>query len=138
MFRNNGNSKISMLKRNKYTQWKVKMRHQLEAIDPDYLDRINDGPYVPSKLVPVMTIDGNIFDEHKGDKPKAEWTKEEKEHVLKDAKVRNILFKSLDVVLTNYVLSCKTAIDIRNKLQVHCEGTNPVKKKYEISVDSRI
>ena len=123
-----GNSKIPMLKRNEYTQWRVKMMHHLGATDIDYLDRIKDGPFVPSKLVPTMTVDGKVVEEHLVEKPKAEWTKEDKENVLKDAKVINILFNSLDYVLTNYVLSCKTAIEVWNRLQVHCEGTKPVKK----------
>ena len=46
-----GNSKIPMLKRNEYTQWRVKMMHHLRATNIDYLDRIKDGPFVPSKLV---------------------------------------------------------------------------------------
>ncbi|MGI4673415.1 hypothetical protein ACR2XN_28530 [Klebsiella pneumoniae] len=42
--------------------------------------------------------------------------------------MRNILFNSLDSVLTNYVLSCKTAKEMWDKLKVHCGGTKPVKK----------
>ena len=75
-----------------------------------------------------MTVDGKVVEEHLVEKSKAEWTKEDKENVLKDANVINILFNSLDYVLTNYVLSCKTAIELWNRLQVHCEGTKPVKK----------
>ena len=105
------------------------MMHHLEATDPDYdLDRITDGPYVPLKLVSTLTIDGKVIDEHMKDNPKAEWTKEDKENGMKDAKVRNILFNSLDAILTNYVLSCKIGIHIWNRLQVHCEGTELVKK----------
>lgn len=59
-----GNSKIPMLKRNEYTHWKVKMLHHLEATDPDYLDRIHDGPYIPSKLVPQIMVDGKIVEDH--------------------------------------------------------------------------
>ena len=59
-----------------------------------------------------MTVDGKVVEEHMVEKSKAEWTKKDKENVLKDANVRNILFNSLDVVLTNYVLSCKTFVEI--------------------------
>ena len=75
-----------------------------------------------------MNVDGKVVEEHLVEKPKAEWTKEDKENFLKDAKVINILFNSLDSVLTNYVLSCETAMEVWNRLQVHCEGTKPVKK----------
>ena len=122
------NSKIPMLKRNEYTQWRVKMMHHLRATYIDYLNMIKDGPFVPSKLVPAMNIDGKVFEEHLVEKSKDEWTKEDKENILKDAKVINILFNSLDSVLTNYMLSCKTTIEVWNRLQVHYEGTKPMKK----------
>ena len=101
----NGNTKIPMLKRSEYTHWEVKMLHHLEATDHDYLDRIYDGPFVPTKVVPQATIEGKVVEEHQVDKPKSGWTPQGMENVLKDAKVRNILFNSLDIVLTNYVLS---------------------------------
>ncbi|MGI4673414.1 hypothetical protein ACR2XN_28525 [Klebsiella pneumoniae] len=71
-----GNTKIPMLKRNEYTHWEVKMLHHLEAIDPDYIDRIRDGPYVPTKLISAATVDGKVVDEHNAEKPKSDWTKE--------------------------------------------------------------
>ena len=123
-----GKSKIPMLKRNEYMQWRVKMMHHLRATDNDYLDRIKDGPFVPSKLVPSMNVDGKVVEEHLVKNPKDEWTKEDKGNFLKDAKVIYILFNSLDSVLTNYVLSFETANEVWNRLQVHCEGTKPVKK----------
>ena len=75
-----------------------------------------------------MTVDGKIVEEHMVDKSKVEWTKEDKENVLKDANIINILFNNLDYVLTNYVMSCKTAKEVWDRLKVHCEGTKPVKK----------
>ena len=104
------------------------MMHHLRATYNDYLDRIKDGPFVPSKLVPAMNIDGKVVEEHLLEKPKDEWTKEDKENFLKDVKVINILVNSLDSILTNYVLSCETANEVWNRLQVHCEGTKPIKK----------
>ena len=52
-----GNSKIPTLKRNEYTQWRVKMMHHLRATDVDYLDRIKDDPFILSKLVSSMTVE---------------------------------------------------------------------------------
>ena len=123
-----GNSKIPMLKSNEYTQWRVKMMHHIEATNIDYLDKIKDGPMFHQNWCLPWLLMQRFLEEHMVDKSKAEWNKEDKENVLKDAKVRNILFNSLDDVLTNYVLSCKTASEIWNRLQVHCEGTKPVKK----------
>ena len=66
------------------------MLYHLEATDPDYLDMIHDGSYVPMKIVP-FTTDG------------------------------------CKVVLNNYLLSCKSAKKMLDKLQVHCEDTKPCK-----------
>ena len=79
-----GNTKIPMLKRNEYTHWEVKMLHHLEATDPDYLDRIRDGPFVPTKLYPQTTgADGKVIKEYTGEKPKSEWFDKDKETFLK-------------------------------------------------------
>ena len=112
----NGNSKIPMLKRNEYTQWRVKMMHHLRATYIYYLDKIKDGSFIPSKLVPAMNIDGKFVEEHIAENPKDEWTTDDKENILKDAKVIKILFNSLDSILTNYVLSCETAKEVWNRL----------------------
>ena len=79
----------------------------LEATDPDFIDRINDGPHEPRKLVPAAVVDGITVPEHYVAKDKFEWTSEEKIDVLKDAKVKNILHNSLDEVLSNRVITCK-------------------------------
>ena len=102
--------------------------HHLEATDADYLDRINDGPYVPSMIVPQANVDEKLVEEHFIENPKAEWSKDDNENTLQDAKVRNILFNSLDIVLTNYVISCSTSKEMWEKLRVHSEGTKHVKK----------
>ena len=77
----------------------------LETADPDFIDRITNGPHVPKKRVPQ---EGTTL-EHYLDKMKAEMTQEEKLEVLKDAMVKNILHNSLDVVMSNRVIACKTS-----------------------------
>ena len=51
-----------------------------------------------------------------------------KADVLKDAKVKNILHNSLDEVLSNRVITCKTAKEIWDALEVQCQGTKSIKK----------
>ena len=62
--------KILILKKTEYPTWKVKKLMHLEATDPDYLDVINDGPYMPTKLVPATPT----VAEHYQLKEKSEWT----------------------------------------------------------------
>ena len=42
--------RVPILKAAEYPIWKVKMTMFLEATDPEYLDRIRDGPHKPTKL----------------------------------------------------------------------------------------
>ena len=104
--------RIPVLKKTDFSTWKIKMLMFLEATDPDYIDRINDGPHEPRKLVPSAVVDGVEIPEHYVAKDKFEWTTEEKADVLKDAKVRNILHNSLDEVISNRVITCKTTKEI--------------------------
>ena len=120
--------RIPVLKKSDYSTWKVKMLMFLEATDPDFIDRINDGPHEPKKLVPAAVVDGITVPEHYVAKDKFEWTSEEKIDVLKDAKVKNILHNSLDEVLSNRVITCKTAKEIWDALEVQCQGTKAIKK----------
>ena len=46
------NFKIPVLKKTEYSTLRVKMLMYLIALDPDYIDRINDVPYLPRKIVP--------------------------------------------------------------------------------------
>ena len=120
--------RIPVLKKTDFSTWKIKMLMFLEATNPDYIDRINDGPHEPRKLVPSAVVDGVEIPEHYVAKDKFEWTAEEKADVLKDAKVRNILHNSLDEVLSNRVITCKTAKEIWDALEVQCQGTVAIKK----------
>ncbi|KAK1361436.1 hypothetical protein POM88_045910 [Heracleum sosnowskyi] len=94
--------KIPILKISEYPTWRVKMLMYLEAMDPDYLDRIRDGPYIPTKFVERT----DTVPEHYVVKAKAEWTPEEKAHVLREPKIKNILHNSLDAVMSNRVIAC--------------------------------
>ena len=62
------------------------------------------------------------------DKLKAEMTREEKFEVLKDAKIKTILHNSLDAIMFNRVIACKTSKDIWHTLEVQCQGTKAIKE----------
>ena len=100
--------RVPILKPYEYPIWKVRMTMFLEAIDPEYLDRINEGPHKPTKLSvvvadqPAMTVP----------KEKSEYTAEDISSIAKDAKVRHLLHSTIDNVMSNRVINCKTAKEI--------------------------
>ena len=48
--------RVPILKPSEYPIWKVRMTMFLEATDPEYLDRINEGPHNPTKLA-IAVVD---------------------------------------------------------------------------------
>ncbi|KAK1398534.1 hypothetical protein POM88_008397 [Heracleum sosnowskyi] len=116
--------RVPILRPVEYPNWKVKMTMFLEATDPEYLDRINDGPHMPTKLSPV--VDGQ--EQKTVPKEKKDMTPEDISSIAKDAKVRHLLHSALDNVMSNRVIGCKTAKEIWDALEVRCQGTSAIKK----------
>ncbi|KAK1373841.1 hypothetical protein POM88_030034 [Heracleum sosnowskyi] len=116
--------RVPILRPVEYPIWKVKMTMFLEATDPEYLDRIYDGPHMPTKLSPV--ISGQ--EQKTVPKEKKDLTPEDISSIAKDAKVRHLLHSALDNVMSNRVIGCKTAKEIWDALEVRCQGTSAIKK----------
>ncbi|KAL8104646.1 hypothetical protein AgCh_028756 [Apium graveolens] len=115
---------VPILRPSEYPIWKVRMTMFLEATDPEYLDRINEGPHKPTKLSvvvadqPAKTVP----------KEKSEYTAEDISSIAKDAKVRHLLHSAIDNVMSNRVINCKTAKEIWYALETRCQGTDVIKK----------
>lgn len=116
--------RVPILRASEYPIWKVKMEMFLEATDPEYLDRIHDGPHKPTKLsVAVAGEEQKMIPKEKKD-----YTPEDISSISKDAKVRHLLHNALDNVMSNRVIGCKTAKEIWDALEVRCQGTKAIKK----------
>ncbi|KAL8105243.1 hypothetical protein AgCh_029148 [Apium graveolens] len=88
--------RVPILRPSEYPIWKVKMATFLEATDPEYLERINEGPHKPTKLSvvvadqPAMTIP----------KEKDEYTAEDISSIAKDARGTDAIKKNRRTILT--------------------------------------
>ncbi|KAL8097342.1 hypothetical protein AgCh_030472 [Apium graveolens] len=116
--------RVPILRPSEYPIWKVKMAIFLEATNPEYLDRINEGSHKPTKLSvvvadqPAKTIP----------KEKSEYTAEDISSIAKDVKVKHLLHSAIDNVMSNKVIHCKTAKEIWDALETRCQGTDAIKK----------
>ena len=111
--------RVPMLRPSDYPIWKVKMAMFLEATDPEYLERIYDGPHKPTKLsVVVADQPAKVVP-----KDKSEYTNEDIQSIAKDARVRHLLHSALDNMMSNRVIGCKTAKEIWDALETRCQGT---------------
>lgn len=89
------NVRVPMLRIDDYPIWRVKMWMFLEAQDVEYFDILDDGPFVPMRDA------------------------EDKASMLKDAKVKNLLRTSLDVMSTR-VFSFTSTKSIWEAIEVRC------------------
>ena len=116
--------RVPILRTSDYPIWKVKMAMFLEATDPEYLERIYDGPHMPTKL--------SVVDADKPaqvvPKTKSEYTNEDIQSIAKDARVRHLLHSALDNAMSNRVIGCSTAKEIWDALETRCQGTEAIKK----------
>ncbi|KAL8090564.1 hypothetical protein AgCh_039861 [Apium graveolens] len=102
----------------------VRMTMFLEATDPEYLDRIKEGPHKPTKL--AVAVAGEAA--KTVPKEKSDYTAEDIASIAKDAKVRHLLHSAIDNVMSNRVINCKTAKEIWDALETRCQGTDTIKK----------
>ncbi|KAL8148867.1 hypothetical protein AgCh_006027 [Apium graveolens] len=87
---------VPILRASEYPIWKVKMTMFLEATDPEYLDRINDGPYKPTKLsVAVVDQPTKMIP-----KEKCDYTTEDISSIAKDARGTEAIKKNRKTILT--------------------------------------
>ncbi|XP_074346295.1 uncharacterized protein LOC141685072 [Apium graveolens] len=70
--------------------------------------------------------------EHYIRKEKSEWSELKKASMLEDAKIRNILHNSLDNIMSNRVIACKTAKTTWDALETQCQGTMAIKKNIRV------
>ena len=114
--------RVPVLKESEYPIWKVRMVMFLESTDPEYLDRIYDGPHMPTNVA--------VGDEPQKmiPKEKKDYTPEDISSISKDAKVKHLLHSALDNAMSNRVIGCKTAKEIWDALEIRCQGTNAIKK----------
>ncbi|KAL8134682.1 hypothetical protein AgCh_009637 [Apium graveolens] len=116
--------RVPILTPSEYPIWKVRMTMFLEATDPEYLDRIKEGPHKPTKLAVAVASESAMT----VPKEKSDYTAEDIASIAKDAKVRHVLHSAIDNVMSNRVINCKTAKEIWDALETRCQGTDTIKK----------
>ncbi|KAL8126347.1 hypothetical protein AgCh_013586 [Apium graveolens] len=116
--------RVPILRPSEYAIWKVRMTMFLEPTDPEYLDRIKEGPHKPTKL--AIAVAGEAA--KTVPKEKSDYTVEDIASIAMDAKVRHLLHSAIDNVMSNRVINCKTAKEIWDALETRCQGTDTIKK----------
>ena len=90
----------------------------IEAIDLNIWEAIEIGPYIPTMVAGNTTIE----------KPREDWSEEERRLVQYNLKAKNIITSALGMDEYFRVSNCKSAKDMWDTLQVTHEGTTDVKR----------
>jgi len=90
----------------------------IKAIDLNVSDAIEVGHYIPTMVARRKTIE----------KPREEWSEEEKRLVQYNLKAKNIITSALEMYEYFRLSNCKSAKEMWDTLQVTHEGTPDVKR----------
>jgi len=101
-----------------YHYWKTRMQIFIEAIDLNIWEAIKIGSYIPTMVAGNTTIE----------KPREDWSEEERRLVQYNLKAKNIITFALGMDEYFRVSNCKSAKDMWDTLQVTHEGTTNVKR----------
>jgi len=85
-----------------YHYWKTRMQNFIEAIDLNIWETIEIGPYIPTMAAGSTTIE----------KPRDQWSKEEKKLVQYNLKAKNIITSALGMDEYFRVSNCRSAKDM--------------------------
>jgi len=90
-----------------YHYWKTCLQNFIEAIDLNIWEAIEIGPYIPTMVAGNTTIE----------KPRKEWSEEEKKLVQYNLKAKNIIISALGMDEYFRVSNYKNAKDMWDTLQ---------------------
>ena len=98
-----------------YDYWKECMSVRIQSVDMHVWEAVVNGRFQPQ----IATDDDNgvVLD-----KPKADWSDDDKKKVQNNLKARNILISSLRVNEYHSVSHCKTSKDMWDALETLHEG----------------
>jgi len=94
------------------------MSIHIQSVDMDVWDAVVNGRFQP------QVVANGVAQE----KPKADWSDDDKKKVQYDLKARSILISSLGVNEYHFVSRCKTAKAMWDALKILHEGTDDVKQ----------
>ncbi|XP_073300507.1 uncharacterized protein [Primulina huaijiensis] len=122
-----------MFSREEFDDWKIRMHAHLAAQDDDMWDVITDGPMRILKANTAVAItDG---ERHRIEKPREEWTAEDKRKANLENVAKDILYKTLEKITFSKIKMCRTTKEICEILIQLCEGNEQTKEnKFSVAV----
>lgn len=115
-------NKVPMLSNEEFDDWKIRVQAHLSALDDDMWYVIIDGP------IKILKNGSTSTTAEAHEKPRSEWTTEERKKANLDNVAKDILYKTLDKNTFSKIRECTTAKEIWEKLIKLCEGNAQTKE----------
>lgn len=115
-----------MFSKEDFDDWKIRMKAHLAALDDDMWFVISDGPIKIMKINTAAAISEGAS--QMTEKPRYEWTSEDKKKANLDNVAKDILYKTLDKHTFSKIKMCDSAKEIWEKLIQICEGNDQTKE----------
>ncbi|XP_073152667.1 uncharacterized protein [Henckelia pumila] len=119
-------SKIPMFSKEDFDDWKIRMQAHLSALDDDMWFVITDGPLEITKVNTAIALSGGGTQYI--EKPRIEWTAEDKMKANLYNVAKDILYKTLDKNTFSKIKMCKIGKEIWEKFIQLCEGNEQTKE----------
>ena len=124
-----GSIKIPPFDKENYSLWKKKMTLFIRAANPLYMGILENGPFVPQKLIPKsVTETGERIPQKFMPKDPSDFSDTEKDKVALDTSLQLIVVESLDTAMLNQVINCSSAKQMWDTIELLMEGTTEVKE----------
>ena len=124
-----GSIKIPPFDKENYSLWKKKMTLFIKAANQLYMGILENGPFVPQKLIPEsVTETGERIPQKFVPMESSEFSDTEKDKVALDTSLQLIIVDSLDTAMLNQVINCSSAKHMWDTIELLMEGTTEVKE----------
>ena len=124
-----GSIKIPPFDKENYCLWKKKMTLFIKAANLLYMGIMDNGPFVPQKLIPESVTEiGERIPQKFVPKESSEYSDTEKDKVALDTSLQLIIVDSLDIAMLNQVINCSSAKQMWDTIELLMEGTAEVKE----------
>ena len=123
-----GSIKVPPFERANYNLWKKKMTLFIKAANPAYIGILENGPFVPMKIIPETVEDGVRIPQRSTPKEPTEYTDSDKEFIALDTGLQLIIVDSMDSEMSHQILNCTSGKHMWDTIELIMEGTEEVRE----------
>ena len=127
--------KVPPFDKDDYNNWKMKMLLYIRVANPMFIGILENGPFVPMKIIPESVENGVRIPQKSVPKEKSEYTDTDKEYVAHDHNLQLIIVESMTKTMTHLILSLKTSKQMWDTIEALMEESEEVREnRYDMLI----